>query len=70
MSSDPPTDESDRAKRPKLQWTGLLISLGAGVGMIVGLLIAGGDGIALGLAFGAVVGVVIGAAADAMSQRP
>lgn len=70
MSSEPPTAESDRANRPKLQWAGLLIGLGAGVGMIVGLLIAGGAGIALGLTFGAGAGVVIGAAVDAMSQRP
>ena len=70
MSSAPPTGESDRAKPPRMQWTGVLLSLGAGVGMIVGLLIAGGAGIALGLAFGAGVGVVIGAAADAMSPRP
>jgi uncharacterized membrane protein len=69
MTNAQPTDESDRAKRAKLQWTGVGVSAGASVGMIAGLLLAGGAGIALGLCFGAGIGVVIGAAADAQSPR-
>jgi len=52
LSMTPPADRSERAKRPQMLWTGILISMGAGVGMILGLLIAGGVGIALGLCFG------------------
>ena len=47
-----------------MQWSGLWISLGAGIGMIVGLLGWGGVGIALGIAFGGAAGVVVGAIAD------
>lgn len=45
-------------------WAGLGISMGAGLGMIVGLLGWGGTGIALGAAFGAGTGLVVGAIVD------
>ncbi len=67
MSIAPPAGESERAERSQMLWTGILISTGAVVGMILGLLIAGGAGIALGICFGAGVGVVVGAAIDATS---
>lgn len=54
------------ARQSKQSWTGLGISMGAGLGMIVGLLGWGGTGIALGLAFGACIGLVAGAIADSL----
>ncbi len=47
-------------------WAGLGISIGAGLGMVVGLLGWGGTGIALGAAFGAGIGLVVGAMADSL----
>lgn len=49
-------------KRP--YWTGLGISMGAGLGLVVGLLGWGGTGIALGAVFGASIGLVVGAIVD------
>jgi hypothetical protein len=42
-------------------WAGGLIGILAGVGASLGLLSAGGDGIALGAAFGAAAGVLAAA---------
>jgi len=50
-------------------WAGMGISIGAGLGMIVGLLGWGGAGIALGAAFGSGIGLVIGAAADSLRSK-
>ncbi|HAS11076.1 MAG TPA: hypothetical protein DCS55_11265 [Acidimicrobiaceae bacterium] len=47
-------------------WAGVGISMGAGLGTIVGLLGWGGAGIALGAVFGACVGLVVGAMADSL----
>ena len=57
---------ADGSKQPS--WAGLGISLGAGVGLVVGLLGWGGTGIALGAAFGACAGLVIGAVADSVKS--
>lgn len=45
---------------------GVAISIGAGLGMTVGVIVGGGAGIAIGLCIGAGVGVVFGAAWDAL----
>lgn len=50
-------------------WVGFGISIGAGLGLVVGLLGWGGTGIALGAPFGAGIGLVIGAIADS-SRSP
>ena len=50
-------------------WTALGVSIGAGVGLIVGLLGWGGGGIALGLSIGAGIGVALGASVDATRRR-
>ena len=55
---------ADRDNRP--YWTGAGISIGAGIGLVVGLLGWGGGGIALGVALGAGIGLVVGAIADSM----
>lgn len=55
--------------RSQMQWTGLGISVGAGLGAIVGLLGWGGVGIALGAAFGCAAGIAIGAIADSRSPH-
>lgn len=52
-------------KADKWQWTGIGVSVGASLGMIVGLLTSGGSGIAIGMALGAGVGITVGAALDA-----
>jgi hypothetical protein len=50
-------------------WIGLGVSIGAGIGLIVGLLGWGGGGIALGLSIGAGIGIAIGASLDAAERR-
>lgn len=52
------TSEDRRAERPRAAWAGGLIGIGAGLGATVGILVAGGEGLALGAAFGAAAGVV------------
>lgn len=58
-----------------MAWSGLGIVFGAGLGLLVGLLLAGGVGIAFGLTFGAGIGLVVGSAIDSRCgptprQRP
>lgn len=50
-------------------WIGLGVSIGAGIGLIVGLLWWGGSGIALGVGIGAGIGIAIGASLDAAERR-
>ena len=50
-------------------WTGVGISIGAGIGLIVGLLGWGGAGIALGMSIGAGIGIALGASFDATGRR-
>jgi|GEM_PF-3106220 len=56
-------------KTAKWQWTATGISVGAGVGLIVGLLVSGGSGIAIGMALGAGAGTAIGAAIDSRTVQ-
>lgn len=49
-------------------WTGIGIGLGGALGLVVGLVGWGGDGIALGMVFGACIGLVVGATADGVSR--
>lgn len=56
-------------KKTANYWTGIGLSLGAGAGVVAGLLIAGGDGISLGICLGAGVGVALGAARDGVVRR-
>ena len=58
------------AKKPDLYWTGIGVSLGAGIGMLFGLLGSGANGIPIGVSIGAGVGVALGAARDARTSRP
>lgn len=51
------------------KWTALGVSIGAGIGLTVGLLGWGGGGIALGLSIGAGIGVALGASIDATKRR-
>ena len=44
------------------------MSLGAGLGVVVGLLGWGSTGIALGLAFGASIGLIVGAIVDSLKS--
>jgi hypothetical protein len=57
------------AKKPDLYWTGIGVAIGAGSGMLLGLLGPGGDSIAIGVSVGAGVGVALGAARDARTSR-
>ena len=50
-------------------WIGLGVSIGAGIGLTVGLLGWGGDGIAIGLSIGAGIGIALGASLDATGRR-
>ena len=52
-----------------MQWTGVGISMGAGLGMVVGLLGWGGVGIAFGAIFGSAAGLVVGAIAGSRSPQ-
>lgn len=52
-----------------MQWTGVGTSMGAGLGMVVGLLGWGGVGIAFGAIFGSAAGLVVGAIADSRSPQ-
>lgn len=51
------------------QWTGSGVAIGAGLGLVAGLLMSGGAGIALGMGIGAGVGTALGAAADVKTSR-
>ena len=44
---------------------GVALSIGAGLGTTVGLIAAGGPGVAIGACVGAAVGIVVGTAWDA-----
>jgi len=55
---------AEQAKRAP--WVGFGISMGAGLGVVVGLLGWGDTGIPFGAAFGASIGLVIGAIADSL----
>ena len=57
-------------KMPDIYWTGIGVSLGAGIGLVLGLIWSGGNGIAIGVSIGAGVGVALGAARDARTSRP
>lgn len=50
-------------------WPGAALSIGAGAGAAVGVLVAGGPGIAIGAAMGAGLGVVAGAIAQTWSKE-
>lgn len=63
------TSEDRPAERPRRAWAGGLIGIGAGLGATVGLLVAGGEGLALGAAFGAAAGVVGAAAVQGWGRR-
>lgn len=52
------TNRAQGTERQGYAWAGGLIGILAGVGATFGLLLAGGEGIALGAAFGAAVGVL------------
>ena len=47
---------------------GLGVAIGAGLGMVFGLLWRGGDGLAIGIGLGAGLGVVAGAVWDRMTS--
>ena len=55
------TNRTQRKERQGYAWAGGLIGILAGLGATVGLLVAGGGGIALGAAFGAAAGVLAAA---------
>lgn len=48
---------------------GVALAIGAGLGMIIGVILGGGAGVAIGLGMGAGIGVVVGAAWDASHAR-
>ena len=54
----------DTTKTAGFSWTALGVSIGPGVGLTIGLVGWGAEGIPLGLAFGAGIGVALGAALD------
>lgn len=56
---------AQQSKQP-MMWAGMGISMGAGLGTIIGLLGWGATGIALGAGFGAGIGLVVGAMADSL----
>lgn len=56
------------AERPSILGAGLLMTLGPGVGLVIGLLGWGGNGIALGLCIGAGTGVILGADWDVLAR--
>lgn len=56
--------------RSNYPWTALGVVFGAALGTVVGLLGAGGPGIAIGASVGAGIGVAIGAALDATRTQP
>ena len=49
-------------------WPGVALSIGAGLGAALGVVVAGGPGIAIGAAMGAGLGVVAGAIAQSWSN--
>ena len=48
---------------------GLALFMGAGLGLIIGLLVWDGAGIAIGMAFGGALGIVVGAVWDGMRSK-
>jgi hypothetical protein len=48
-----------------LSVAGASLSIGAGLGATLGVLVAGGPGVAIGACLGAAMGIVVGAAWDA-----
>ena len=52
-----------------VQYAGVGVALGAGLGLTIGVIAGGGAAIALGLAIGGAVGATIGGAADAIRSR-
>ncbi len=63
------TVHSANPEKSSTYWTGIGVSIGAGVGLVAGLLISGGDGIAVGMCLGAGVGVALGSSRDAVNRR-
>lgn len=64
-------EAEDMATRWSLQpelWTGVALSVGAGLGAALGVLLAGGPGIAIGAAMGAGLGVVAAAVGQAWDK--
>lgn len=55
--------------RQRASAVGLALIMGAGVGLIIGLLVWDGAGIAMGVALGAALGVVVGAVWDGMRPK-
>lgn len=63
------THRTQGTERQGYAWAGGLIGILAGVGATAGLLLAGGEGIALGAAFGAAAGVLAAAVLAMRSSR-
>lgn len=61
---------TEKVKTQRASVVGLALAIGAGLGLIVGLLVGGGEWIAGGLAIGAGLGVVVGAAYSSMASKP
>ncbi len=57
-------NRTDRTSGRQVQYAGIGLISGAGVGVVIGALI-GGWAIALGICIGAGIGIVVGAAIDA-----
>lgn len=55
--------------RQRASAVGLAVVMGAGLGLIIGLLLWDGAGIAIGIAFGGALGVVVGAVWDGMRPK-
>jgi hypothetical protein len=56
--------DTDRRRGQRVQFAGIGLTLGAGVGILVGALVGGGA-VAVGIVVGAGVGLVVGAAIEA-----
>ena len=63
------TNRTRDTERQGYAWAGGLIGILAGLGATLGLLLAGGEGIALGAAFGAAAGVLAAAVLGVSSSR-
>lgn len=55
---------------PRQTAVGVAVAMGAGIGIVVGVIIGGGAGVAVGAALGAGIGVVVGAVWDGSRSRP
>lgn len=55
--------------RQRQTFVGVALAIGAGLGLIIGVITGGGAGVAIGLGMGAGLGVVVGAAWDASHAR-